>query len=904
MIKQRKLQGQASSTDKLYRNNGDNTFTNVSSEAGILIEGYSLGVGISDIDNDGWSDVYVSNDFLTNDILYMNQGDGTFLDVSKQVFKHTSFASMGNDIADFNNDGLMDILVLDMLPEDNQRQKMIIPASSFDKFMLTIEKGYTAQYTRNTLQLNNGNNSFSEIGQLAGISQTDWSWSVLMADYDNDGFKDVFVTNGFRRDIGNLDYINYQQQNSSSFGTEESRKQRKLEMIKAFPSTDIKNYFFKNKGDLTFANVSENWGITETSLSNGAAFSDLDNDGDLDLIVNNINKKASILRNNSEKIAETNFIKIKLKGKEGNLSGIGAKITIQSENKLQYYQHYLSRGYESSVDNQIHFGLGKTQVIDSLKIEWPDRKTQLFSNVAANETITIDYNNAETKTLSEKKPIEKLFNDVSQEIGIDTYQHEENEFVDFKIQPLLPHMHSKNGPKMTSGDINGDLLDDFFIGGSVGYSGSFFIQKLDGTFEEKLLNLDIDSEDMGSLLFDADNDGDNDLYIVSGGSEFKKDSEKYQDRLYYNDGKGNFSSNNNALPNTRSSGSIISASDFDKDGDLDLFIGGRVKPGEYPLAPRSYLLRNDSGVFTDITVQINSELANIGMVSAAVWADYDNDNLVDLIITGEFMPIRIFKNNGQSFEDVTNKAGLLETSGWWSSLSSADMDDDGDTDLIAGNLGLNSRYKASVAEPLCIYAKDYDNNGSIDPIMCYYIQGENYIAHPRDKLINQISAMRSRFKTYQEYADVKFKDAFLPEELENAYVVKAENFSSSYLENLGDGTFKITSLPNIAQFAPINAIQVIDINRDNRLDLLMIGNNTSGEASIGNHNAMIGNCLLGDGKGNFNPISSNDTGFFIDTDAKDIIQIDTKINGNVLFISSNSDKLKALKINYNLATKK
>lgn len=902
-IKERKLDGTSNSTDKLYRNNGDNTFTDVSSKSGILVEGYSLGLAISDIDNNGWPDVYISNDFLTNDVLYMNQGDGTFLDVSNQVFKHTSFAGMGNDIADFNNDGLMDIMVLDMLPEDNERQKMIIPASSFDKFQLTLEKGYTAQYTRNTLQLNNGNDSFSEIGQLAGISQTDWSWSVLMADYDNDGYKDAFVTNGFRRDIGDLDYINYQQKSSNTFGTEDNKRKRKLDAIKALPSADVKNYFFKNNGNLTFDNVSENWGITEANLSNGAAFSDLDNDGDLDLIINNINEKASILKNNSKKTAETNYLKINLKGKKGNFAGIGAKITLQAENNLQYYQHYLSRGYESSMDPQIHFGLGNTQKIDSLKIEWPDKKTQILTDVNANEVITIDYANSEVKNLIENKSTKKLFKDVSQSIGTATYQHKENEFVDFKIQPLLPHMHSKNGPKMTSADINGDYLDDFFIGGSAGFSGSSFIQNSDGTFKEKLLNLDIDSEDMGSLLFDADNDGDNDLYIVSGGSEFKKDSKEYQDRLYLNDGKGNFSRKNEALPNIRSSGSIVTASDFDYDGDLDLFVGGRVIPGEYPLAPRSYILRNDSGTFTDITSQINNELTNIGMVTAAVWTDYDNDNLVDLIITGEFMPIKIFKNKGQKFEDVTSKAGLSETSGWWNSLTAADMDGDGDADLIAGNLGMNSRYKASITEPLCIYAKDYDKNSSIDPVMCYYIQGENYIAHPRNKLINQISAMRSRFKTYQEYADVKFKDAFLPEELESAYIVKATNFSSSYLENLGDGTFKVTALPNVAQFAPINAIKAIDINQDNQLDLVMIGNNTSGEASIGNHNAMIGSCLLGDGKGNFNPLSINDTGFFVDSDAKDIIQIDTKTNGDILFISSNSDTLKALKINYNLNTK-
>ncbi len=891
-IRPRKLHGESNSTDKLYRNNGDNTFTDVSSGAGILIEGYSLGVGISDIDNDGWPDVYVSNDFITNDILYMNNGDGTFSDVSQRVFKHTSFASMGNDIADFNNDGLMDIMVLDMLPEDNYRQKMIIPANSFDKFQLMISTGYTAQYTRNTLQLNNGNGSFSEIGQFSGISQTDWSWSVLLADYDNDGYKDVFITNGFRRDIGDMDYINYQQDLSQSFGTEQARKQRKLDAIKALPSTAIKNYFFKNNGDFTFSNTSEHWGIKEPNLSNGSAFADLDNDGDLDLIVNNINEKASILRNNSEKKSASNFIKIRLRGKAGNLAGIGAKLTLKSSGNLQYYQHYLSRGYESSVDHSIHFGLGKETTVESITIVWPDNRSQILKNLSSNQTITIDYDDSmRMLTQVSNENIKTLFHEVAEKIGT-AYLHKENTYVDFNVQPLLPHMHSKNGPKMATGDINGDGLEDFFIGGSMGYSGSFFLQSIDGTFKERPLNLDINAEDMGSLLFDADGDGDNDLYIVSGGSEFKKNSKEYLDRLYINDGNGNFIRDMAALPDTRSSGSTVAASDFDNDGDLDLFVGGRVVPGEYPLPPRSYLLRNNHGKFTDVTNEICKDLANVGMVTAAVWVDYDQDNKIDLIVTGEFMPIRIFKNAGDQFKEVTDKAGLTQTSGWWNSLTAADMDNDGDMDLVAGNLGANSRYKASVSEPLCIYAKDYDNNNSIDPVMCYYIQGENYIAHPRDVLISQIPAMKGRFKSYKEYANVRFEDAFLPKEMENAYVVKATNFRSSYFENLGDGAFKISTLPLVSQFAPINGIQVMDVNNDGYLDLLMVGNNYSGDASIGNYDALIGVCLIGNGKGDFKSMGVNNSGFFVDSDAKDIKEIALNNGKKVVLVSSNSGTLK------------
>ncbi|MDN5210547.1 VCBS repeat-containing protein [Fulvivirgaceae bacterium BMA12] len=893
----RRLNGEAGNTDVLYRNNGDNTFTDVSREAGILIEGYSLGLAVSDINHDGWPDIYISNDFIGNDVFYINNADGTFTDRADEYLKHTSYAGMGNDLADVNNDGLVDIMVLDMRPEDNKRQKLIISSTGYDKFQLMLQKGYKAQYSRNTLQLNRGEGLFSEIGFLAGVSSTDWSWSALLADYDNDGDRDLFVTNGFLRDLGNLDYIHYQNIYDAPMGSVEAKIKNKLAAIKALEGAELKDYLYENTGGLNFSNRSEDWGIDKPGYSNGAAYADLDNDGDLELVVNNINEAPHIYENRTDQLFKRNFIQLKLIGHHANRDGIGAKISVKCNDHLQFYEHYPYRGYESTVGPIIHFGLGEAASIDSLEIFWPDGKYQLLRNPNINQMLTLTYTDAAAwrKGADKKKP-PTILQEVSGEKGIN-YFHRENQYVDFKLQPILPHMHSRGGPGIAVGDINGDLLEDFYVGASSGRAGQFFIQQPSGLFDHFELPEDSIYEDMGVLLFDADLDLDLDLYVVSGGSAHPKGSTYYQDRLYLNDGSGNFSKSEAALPPMLSSGSSVVAGDYDRDGDLDLFVGGRVIPGEYPLPPRSYLLRNDTPPggapqFTDVTDK-NPGLSSPGLVTTALWTDYDNDGWVDLLVAGEFMPLRFFHNETGHLIEKTNQTGMTHTAGWWNSLLGGDFDKDGDIDYMAGNLGLNSRLKASPQQPLCIYASDYDKNGRIDPVMCYYIQGENYLAHGRDEIIQQISAMRARFKTYEEYSEATFDQSFLPSELNAAYVVKSQRFESSYIENLGQGKFAIKSLPIEAQLSPVFAMAANDYDGDGQLDVLVAGNSYATEVSVGQYDASVGLYLKRDSNGDWLPVKISKSGFIADGDVKSLARIQMADGNEMVLVGNNAGALKA-----------
>ncbi|WP_194775344.1 VCBS repeat-containing protein [Pararhodonellum marinum] len=892
-VRPKKTQGEAMNTDRLYRNNGDGTFTEVSEEAGILIEGYGLGVAIADFNLDGWPDIYVANDFLTNDLLWINNQDGTFTDQAGTYLKHQSFNGMGVDVADFNNDGYVDIAVMDMLPPDNLRQKTMFPDINYNQFRMILSLGYTPQYVRNTLQMNNGNGTFSEIGQLAGMHETDWSWAPLFADFNNSGFKDLFITNGYRKDVTNLDFIVYNRE-KNMFGTERANWEEAMVQLEKLPGAHVHNYMFKNDGSLIFKDVSESWGFGHPTYSNGAAFVDLDNDGDLDMVINNIDGEAGIYQNHSDQNRGTNWLQISLVGEAPNTQALGTKITLRTGETMQFHEHHLYRGYKSSISEKAHFGLGETELVDKIEVIWPDGRYQELHQVSANQRLTLKQEDAEepsgTKPQS-KKSKEILFTDISGTMGLQ-YKHEEMDYSDFKDQFLIPHKFSRNGPGMAVGDVNGDGLEDFYIGGAAGFSGQLFLQAGDG-FVPKPFDFDPGPDETGALFFDANGNGHLDLYVVSGGSVHPQDSEHYQDRLYLNDGKGNFTLDEAALPKLLGSGSKVAAADFDGDGLLDLFVAGRVIPGQYPLAPKSYILKNKKGRFEDVTQQVLPELENLGLVTDAIWTDFDGDGKVDLIVVGEWMPIRFFQNQGGKFKEVTASTGLKNTSGWWNSITAGDFTGNGKTDYVLGNLGLNSKNKASKETPLRLYAYDFDRNSSIDPLMTRFIQGREYPVHPRDNLISQIPSMKRRFPRYQIYGEANIDNVLTKEERRNALQLTADHMASSFLENLGGGKFKLTPLPLEAQISPVFGLQAGDFDGDGHLDVLLAGNSYAAEIHSGWYDAGIGLLLKGNGKGDFTPIRHQESGFFVDTDAKGMVRLFSKNGETLILVSSNDADLKA-----------
>ncbi|MEO6289876.1 MAG: VCBS repeat-containing protein [Ginsengibacter sp.] len=921
--------GSHPSTDRLFRNDWNDSlghpyFENVSAAAGITLEGYGHAAIITDINLDGWKDIYVTNDFLSNNILYINNQNGTFTDRSKEYFKQTSTFAMGVDMQDLNNDGLLDVVELDMNPQDNYRKKMMLGSNSYQTLQNFANYNYQYQYSKNSLQLNGGstvkeNDSigppiFSQVSFQSGISETDWSWAPLISDFDDDGYRDIIITNGYPKDVTDHDFMIYRSAAAYIASWNDIARQ--------IPEVKLHNYAYKNNGDARFDDMTKEWGLMIPSFSNGGAYADLDNDGDMDIVVNNINDAAFIYENNSSKENRkgNNYLNVTFAGSQQNFGGFGSWVKIYyGDGKQQVYENSPYRSYISSVQNMAHFGLGNTPSIDSLVIVWPGAKTQVIKNIKANQVLNLDIKNAASVYSYNSDVIAShtLFKEVTQNLGID-YTHKENDFIDFNIQKLLPHKLSEYSPALAVGDVDGDGLDDLICGGNSVYPSTIFYQHANGKFtEQKLFNNlssgNIASEvfkDEGILLFDADGDGDNDMYIARGGYIQKPGSTSYQDQFYVNDGKGHFILDSTSIPSNLTSKFCVRAADYDNDGDLDLFIAGRVEPWNYPNPVSCILLRNDSKKnkikFTDVTATVGKDLLNIGMVCDAVFTDFDNDGLPDIIMAGEWMPITFLKNENGIFKNVTASSGVENYLGWWNSIAPGDFDNDGDIDYIVGNLGLNSFYKASDKYPVSIVAKDFDQDGNYDafPFIYLPVSHENkemkeFPASQRDDAIKQMISMRGKFPNYKQYAFASKDSILSAKQLQGALTLKANMFASAMLRNDGNGKFSITQLPLQAQVSVLNGMVVDDFDGDGNLDVIMNGNDYGTDVSIGHYDALNGLLLKGDGKGNFFPQSILQSGIYIPGNGKALVELRNKAGDKLIAASQHHGPLKVFELKNN-----
>ncbi|WP_341216892.1 VCBS repeat-containing protein [uncultured Wocania sp.] len=887
--------------NRLYRND-NNTFVNVTEQANIInnMVGFGLGVAVADLNNDNWPDIYVSNDFSEKDYLYINNKDGSFKESSLEAFGHISNFSMGNDIADINNDGLLDIMVVDMMAEDNFSQKTSMSGMAPKKFYNNTKLGLHHQYMYNTLQLNNGVNNktntpmFSDIAQLSGVSSTDWSWAPLFFDMNNDGHKDLFISNGIKGDFRNNDFVNYRKAKQA-----EVIKNQKVEresyindILSKMPSRKKENYFYVNNGDLTFKKAKIEQSPTN---SNGAAYADFDNDGALDIVVNNSAGMSFIYKNNNTK---NNYIKLKLKGTKHNINALGARVELYSKSSTQTIENHFTRGFQSAMADAIHFGINQDPVIDSIKVVWTDDTYKVVKNVKPNQLLTMSYDDNKNALLTKEKNQEFLFSDITDQLGLD-FVHKENDFDDFKKETLLPHRMSQLGPALAVADVNGDGLDDFFVGGAKGYSSVLYLQNTLGKFikDHKTFVSDKNYEDVGAVFFDADNDGDQDLYVISGGIEYAPNNSNYKDRLYENKGKGHFVKNNSALPNITSSGLRVSLSDFDNDGDIDLFVGGRVKPGFYGRPTKSYLLENNSSngsiSFKDVTETMFPEMLSHTMVTASSWADIDNDGNTDLIVANEWGSIELYMYQLGAFVNKSEAYGLSNHVGWWSSINVNDIDNDGDLDIVAGNLGTNYKYKATTDKPFYMFVNDFDENGTDDIVLGYSQENQVYPVRGRSCSSGQMPFIKKKFKTYNDFGAASIDDIY-GEKLKEGESYKANYFYSAILRNEG-GTFKFEAFENRAQLSSVNKILIDDFNKDNNKDVLLLGNLYGSEVETPRNDASYGTLLIGKSHNSYKILENHKVNLWANGDIKDAAFI-TIGSTKAILLARNNAKFSIIKI--------